>query len=135
MIPFLRMHLVLPFLQCLGGQAMLPRKRSFGGCILTPLRWLAAMKGLRGSAVDLFALHADRKLEKRLLHDYEALIAEILPNLCEGNYDKAVGLAGLVDQVRGFGPVKARAVAKVQDQQVVLLAEFLRAGSVLEDAA
>ena len=44
-----------------------PKKRAFGAWMLPVFRTLAKMKGLRGTAFDIFGYSADRKLERELI--------------------------------------------------------------------
>ena len=48
-----------------------PKKRAFGAWMLPVFRMLAKMKGLRGTAFDIFGHSADRKLERELIAGYE----------------------------------------------------------------
>ena len=49
-----------------------PRKSSFGPWMMKGFRLLAALKGLRGTPFDLFGYSAERRMERRLLAEYEA---------------------------------------------------------------
>ena len=69
---------------------------------------LAGLKRLRGTRLDPFGCTADRRQERRLIGDYEALIEEVLHGLRADNHATAVELASLPDRIRGFGPVKER---------------------------
>lgn len=85
-----------------------PRKRAFGGWMLWALRALAPFKFLRGTPFDPFAYSADRRLERRLIGEYEAFVARALGVLTRDNYETAVRVLSMPEQVRGFGPVKER---------------------------
>jgi indolepyruvate ferredoxin oxidoreductase len=111
------------------------RKRSFGPWMLTVLRVLARGKVLRGTPLDLFGYQAERRRERALIADYEAMIGALLPRLSRLNYDKAVQLASLPDQIRGFGHVKEKAMGEARARQTLLLAEFDNAKSVTEHSA
>jgi indolepyruvate ferredoxin oxidoreductase len=100
------------------------RKREFGPWMMTAFGVLARLKWLRGTALDPFARSEDRKLERRLIADYEALVAEILAGLSAENHATAVALAALPEQVRGYGHVKEGNVASVRKRQDELLAAF-----------
>src|SRR3546814_2794278 len=52
------------------------KKRAFGPWLLPAFRVLAKLKGLRGTPFDIFGYSAERKLERRLIADYEAVIGE-----------------------------------------------------------
>jgi indolepyruvate ferredoxin oxidoreductase len=99
-------------------------KRSFGPWMLGVLRILARGKVLRGTPLDLFGYQAERKRERALIADYEATIARVLSRLDRVNYDVAVQLAALPDQIRGFGHVKEKAMDDAKAKQSRLLAEL-----------
>ena len=48
---------------------------------------LPRLKGLRGTAFDIFGYTKERRTERQLIDDYEILIEEILANLCPANHD------------------------------------------------
>ncbi len=103
-----------------------PRKRAFGPWIERQWPRLAAMKRLRGTALDPFRHGADRRLERALIAQYERDMEEVA-RLAPGNLDAAVALAELPLQIRGFGPVKAANAEKAALRREELLAA-LRAG-------
>jgi indolepyruvate ferredoxin oxidoreductase len=78
------------------------------------------MKGLRGTAFDIFGQTADRKLERDLIVGYEKDVATVLGLLSPANLDTAIELLSLPDRIRGYGPVKEKAVhdAKVRYAQL-----------------
>ncbi len=120
----LELHLAPPILARVDPATGEPRKRAYGPWIFKLFRVLAKMKHLRGTALDVFAYTADRKLERQLLRDYEALVAELIEGLETANHGYAVELAGLPEHIRGYGHVKAAAVEKARARQAELLALF-----------
>jgi indolepyruvate ferredoxin oxidoreductase len=98
-----------------------PAKMTFGPWMLWGFKALAACKGLRGSPLDLFGRSAERRMERQLLADYEALIARLAAELTPANLGLAVSLASLPDDIRGFGPVRQASVAAVSARQTALL--------------
>ena len=112
-----------------------PRKRAFGPGILGLFRLLAALKPLRGTPVDPFGWTHERRMERALIRQYEADMAEVLDRLTPATLDAAVGLAELPLAIRGFGPVKAanaEAAAKRRDE---LLAVIRAGGAQVAQAA
>ncbi|MDH4612700.1 indolepyruvate ferredoxin oxidoreductase family protein [Pseudomonas sp. BN102] len=101
-----------------------PRKRRFGPWMLKAFGVLAGFKFLRGTAFDLFGYSAERKLERKLIGEYEATVELLLKELKPGNYATAVALVELPEQIRGYGPVKERALAKVREQERQLRARL-----------
>src|SRR3546814_9371455 len=59
------------------------KKRAFGPWLLPAFRVLAKLKGLRGTPFDIFGYSAERKAERRLIADYEAVIGEVLAKRSE----------------------------------------------------
>ncbi len=101
-----------------------PQKRRYGGWMRYGLRALAAMRGLRGTPFDPFASSADRKLDRRLLAEYEALIEHVIARLDGHNYGTAIELATLPEAIRGYGPVRGRYVEHAKRREAQLLARF-----------
>jgi indolepyruvate ferredoxin oxidoreductase len=104
-----------------------PRKMSFGPWMLPVFRALAKFKFLRGTLFDPFGYTAERRTERRLLHDYEKLIEELIAGLTPDNHHLAVGLAAIPEKIRGFGHVKARHLVAAKADEAALLDQF-RAG-------
>ena len=102
-----------------------PRKRQFGPWMLKAFGLLAKFKFLRGTALDLFGYSAERKLELQLIAEYEENLVYLLKALNADNYRSAVALAELPEQIRGYGHVKERSLAKVREQSEQLKARML----------
>jgi indolepyruvate ferredoxin oxidoreductase len=98
-------------------------------------RMLAKLKGLRGTAFDPFGYTAERRTERQLIADYEALLAEILAKLTPDNHHLAVGLAVIPEKIRGYGHVKARHLKAAKADEAVLLDQFRSGGAPLLKAA
>jgi len=107
-----------------------PRKRTFGPWIFPLFSMLARLKGLRGTRVDPFGWTAERRMERQLVTDYIALIERMLSSLAGHNYDTAVAIASLPEEVSGFGPVKEAKVAAARAKETELLASFERVADV-----
>ena len=122
-----RFHLAPPLLSVTGPDGR-PAKRSFGPWILKGFRILAKMKVLRGTPLDVFGYTAERRMERRLIREYEALILQILTQLTPENHDLVVELAELPLQIRGFGPVKHRNAEAAMTRQAELLAQLQGTG-------
>ncbi len=122
----LHFHLAPSFLTALlGGHRTAtgrPRKRRFGPWLLPVLRWLAALRGLRGTRLDPFAGSVERRLERALLKEYEQTIASVLAGLSAETYDLAVEVARLPESVRGFGMIKQEAAEAARRRREELLA-------------
>ena len=79
---------------------------------------------LRGTPFDPFGHSAERRAERRLIRDYEALIEEILGALDADRLAAALALAALPDEIRGFGTIKAAAIAQAEARKAALLERF-----------
>lgn len=117
-------HLAPPLIAPIDKVTGLPRKLSFGPWMMSAFRLLAKLKGLRGTAFDPFGYTAERRSERALIADYEALLAEIFERLTPDNHSIAVGLAALPEKIRGFGHVKARNIKVAKADEAALIAQF-----------
>jgi indolepyruvate ferredoxin oxidoreductase len=100
------------------------RKRRYGPWVMGAFRRLAPFKRLRGTAFDVFGYTSERKLERRLIRDYEAMIGDLLGGLTRDNHRVACELASLPQTIRGFGHVKANSVAQANAREAELLQAF-----------
>jgi len=100
------------------------QKRPYGAWIFQAFKLLAKLKALRGTAFDIFGHSEERKTERRLIGDYEATMASVIAALDAGNHALAVQIAALPEQIRGFGHVKEKNLAKVKEREANLLAAF-----------
>ena len=96
-------------------------KRAWGPWMFTAFKLLARLKGLRGTAFDLFGKTAERRMERQLIVDYFELIDELCQGLAADNLKQAIELAGLPEDIRGFGHVKEKRVAEVRARWQALL--------------
>ena len=100
------------------------RKRSYGRPMWWLMRVLARAKGLRGTPLDPFARLPERRLERALLAEYEAMLDEVLPALSIANYETACRLAELPDAIRGFDRLKWERAERARQEAARLLAVF-----------
>jgi indolepyruvate ferredoxin oxidoreductase len=101
-----------------------PKKMLFGPWMLSALRVLARFKWLRGTPLDPFGYSEERRTERRLIADYEALLEVMIAELTSANYGTAVALAAIPEKIRGFGPVKARHLATAMAEAAALREQF-----------
>ena len=120
----LNFHLAPPFLGDRDPETGHLRKRSFGPWMLSVFRILARLRPLRGTAFDIFGRSEERRIERRLIGEYEELIDEILVHLSPANHQLAIELAGLPAEIRGFGHVKQANLAQVKVREEALLGRF-----------
>jgi indolepyruvate ferredoxin oxidoreductase len=131
----LEFHLAPPLLARRDKTTGLPRKMSFGPWLLPAFRLLAKLKFLRGTAFDPFGRSIERRTERRLIADYEALLDNVLSSLTPENHHLAVGLAAIPEKIRGFGHVKQRNLAAAKADEAALLEQFTAGSPLLLKAA
>jgi indolepyruvate ferredoxin oxidoreductase len=120
----IRFNLAPPLLG--GGKDALgrPKKRAFGAWMMPAFRLLAKMRALRGTAFDIFSHSADRRLERDLIAGYEKDVAHILSVLSPVTLEAAIEILSLPDRIRGYGPVKEKAVADTKARYAQLAADL-----------
>ncbi|MBR1223151.1 indolepyruvate ferredoxin oxidoreductase family protein [Bradyrhizobium sp. U87765 SZCCT0131] len=89
-----------------------PRKRAFGPSTMRLFRVLAMLRGLRGTPLDIFGYSAERRMERDLITSYESDVDETLARLSPQTLATAIELLSLPDRIRGYGPVKDKAVTE-----------------------
>ena len=109
-------------------------KQPFGPAMLTGFRLLARLKGLRGTALDVFGRSEERRSERALIGEYRACIEELLAGLNAANHAAAVEVARIPEQIRGYGHVKARHLAAARQQWAALMANWRNGGAVRQAA-
>ncbi|NKD84981.1 indolepyruvate ferredoxin oxidoreductase family protein [Haematospirillum jordaniae] len=109
-------------------------KSAFGGWVLPVMRILARIRTIRGSCIDPFGYTAERKMQRQLITDFQALLSEIALNLDIENLDTAVKLASLPLTMRGYGHVLEDNVRKAYQKQDQLLTEFRTKRHAMEAA-
>jgi indolepyruvate ferredoxin oxidoreductase len=119
----LEFHLAPPLLAKKDAQGN-PVKTTFGPWMLKAFGLLAKMKGLRGGAFDIFGYSEERKMERKLISDYEQMIEDLVQRLGPQNYAVAVALAAIPEKIRGYGHVKERHIKEALAEQTALLTQF-----------
>jgi indolepyruvate ferredoxin oxidoreductase len=120
----LEFHLAPPLLARRDKETGEPRKMKFGRWMLPVFRLLAKGKRLRGTAWDVFGYTHERRLERQMIADYEALLDELIQRLSPATHATAVALSGLPMDIRGFGHIKERNYKVAKTREAVLLAEL-----------
>jgi len=116
----LEFHLAPPIMGRRGNDGK-PRKSSFGPWMMQGFRLLAAIKGLRGTAFDLFGYSAERRMERQLLAQYEADLELVGAALAPGKIEAAVALASVPALIRGYGHVRQASAEKAAGERARLL--------------
>jgi len=120
----LKLHLAPPLFSSRDAHNGEPVKTAYGAWILSAMNLLARFKFLRGTAFDPFGKTAERKMERRLIEEYEQTIEELLRGLSKKNHALAVEIARIPEQIRGYDLVKQKHVESAKSQKNELLNEF-----------
>jgi len=104
--------------------AKAPRKIRLGGWMWPVLQVLARGKRLRGTAFDPFGRTEERRLERRLIAEYEARIDELLAGLSAERHPVAVAIANVPGSIRGYGHVKLASLTIARARERELLSRF-----------
>jgi indolepyruvate ferredoxin oxidoreductase len=78
--------------------------------MLTSFKLLSKLKGLRGTAFDLFGRSAERQMERALIADYTRSMETVMRRLNAENMSTALEIARIPEQIKGFGHVKEKNV-------------------------
>ncbi|APH73821.1 indolepyruvate ferredoxin oxidoreductase family protein [Aquibium oceanicum] len=129
----LEFHLAPPIMGRTGSDGK-PRKSSFGPWMMSGFRLLSRLKGLRGTVLDPFGRSAERRMERRLLKQYEEDLALIGRKLSRDKLDAASALASVPSLIKGFGHVEAANAEKAEAERLRLLERLEKDPRVLEAA-
>ena len=99
-------------------------KQQFGPWMLKAFKVLAKLKGLRGTAFDIFGYSEERQTERALITQYQQTIQTLLPQLTPENLALAAQIAAIPEEIRGYGHVKERHLHKAKAHQQQLLEAF-----------
>lgn len=77
---------------------------------------LLKTKRLRGTRFDPFGKSEERKIERELITEYRGLLSTLTDGLSAETFDRAVEIADLADQIRGFDDVKLDNVRRYRQQ-------------------
>jgi indolepyruvate ferredoxin oxidoreductase len=114
-------HLAPPILGRKDPVTSQAKKTTFGPWMMRGFRVLAALKGLRGTALDIFGRSPERREERALIGEYEALCRELIAGLDSDNHALAISLSSLPEKIRGYGHVKAGNLATTREEWAKLL--------------
>ncbi|WP_022703510.1 indolepyruvate ferredoxin oxidoreductase family protein [Pseudorhodobacter ferrugineus] len=120
-------HLAPPFFPGRDAQGR-PKKRAFGPWVIPVFKLLARMKPLRGTALDPFGHTNERRMERRLIADYERDVMEVITSYTPAKLALAQEIAELPLTIRGFGPVKHANAEKAAAQRMALMANWRDGG-------
>ena len=90
--------------------------------MMKAFRLLAALKGLRGTALDVFGYTAERRMERRSARPLRGRSRPDRPLAGAGQIEAAAALASVPALIRGYGHVKQANVEKAAGERERLLA-------------
>jgi indolepyruvate ferredoxin oxidoreductase len=120
----LKFHLAPPLFASRDARTGHLIKQEFGAWMLPAFKALAKLRFLRGTAFDPFGYTKERKTERALIDEYEALVGELLAGLTAANHALAVKLAAVPDDIKGYGHVKDGHLEKARRKQAELLQQW-----------
>ncbi len=91
-----------------------PKKTRFGPVMGRGFALLSRLRRLRGTPLDVFGYGAHRRMERRLIADYVALVDRVLRALKAERVAEAEAVLRAHDQVRGYDVVKEASVKRVE---------------------
>jgi indolepyruvate ferredoxin oxidoreductase len=100
-------HLAPPLLAKRNAKGELT-KQKMSSSMLTVFQVLTKLKGLRGTALDVFGYTQERRSERALIAEYMQHIEDALGSLSLDTHAHAVKVAQVADNIKGFGHVKER---------------------------
>ena len=122
----LEFHLAPPTLAEQDPETGEPRKKTYGPWMLKAFGVLARLKGLRGTRFDPFGRTAERRMERKLIEDYEHTVGELLDGLTPDRHGLAVEIASIPEDMRGYGHIKESNVAAAKAREAQLMEAFRR---------
>jgi indolepyruvate ferredoxin oxidoreductase len=131
----LTFHLAPPLLARPDPRTGRPKKIKLGGWMRPVFKALSWGKALRGTPFDPFGRQHERREERRLIAEYEQTVETLIAGLTAANHPLAVRIAELPLRVRGYGPVKAQAIAAYEAERATLLAQFAAGEAAVAVAA
>jgi indolepyruvate ferredoxin oxidoreductase len=114
-----------PVLRAMG----MDRKLKLGPWFRPGFRTLRSMRRLRGTPADVFGVAKVRRVERRLIDEYRALVERSLELLTPQTHMTVAKIAALPDIVRGYEEIKLRNVERYRAEAERLEAELRSGGS------
>ncbi|WP_214324334.1 indolepyruvate ferredoxin oxidoreductase family protein [Nonomuraea sediminis] len=105
-----------PVLRALGMKRKIRLRRSAG----VLFRGLRAARGLRGTSLDVFGYAKVRRVERALIAEYRALVADALTRLEASTADTVTSIAELPELVRGYEDIKLARVEEFRTRAAAL---------------
>ena len=111
------------------------KKGEAGPWAMKAFRVLARLKFLRGTWLDPFRNSDERKLERRLIAEFEADVKDLTQRLTPASHSIAVRVADSYEAIRGYGHVKEASAAEAEKTRAQALNELKAGKAPVERAA
>ncbi len=111
------------------------KKGEAGPWAMRAFRAMARLKFLRGTWLDPFRLSDERKLERRLVAEFEADVKDLTQRLTPASHSTAVRVAESYEAIRGYGHVKEASAAEAEKTRAAALNELKAGKAPVEKAA
>ena len=111
------------------------KKGEAGPWAMKAFRVMARLKFLRGTWLDPFRNSDERKLERRLIAEFEADVADLTQRLSPASHPAAVRVVGSYGAIRGYGHVKEASAAEAAKARADALDELKAGKAPVEKAA
>lgn len=119
----LRFHLAPPLLAKKNAKGELV-KQTYGPWMMKAFGLLARLKGLRGTALDVFGYTEERRTERALIGEYMDIVEELISTLDAKRHALAVEIAQVPELIKGFGHVKDRNLRAARERWQTLLGQW-----------
>ncbi|MBT3703772.1 MAG: indolepyruvate ferredoxin oxidoreductase family protein [Alphaproteobacteria bacterium] len=120
----LRFHLAPPLIAKKDPNSGEARKSEYGAWVMSLFGILSKLKGLRGTALDIFGYSEERKSERALIVEYQSTLKDLASRMTGDTLELAIEVANLPEQIQGFGHVKERNLKSVTERRKSLLDAF-----------
>jgi len=101
-----------------------PKKFTFGPWVLQAFRILSRLKFLRGTRFDPFGYTSERRTERQLIEEFKSTVENIIDTLTPEHMAIAIQIVCAPREIRGFGPVKAAAIAAYWKRHAQLMSDL-----------
>jgi indolepyruvate ferredoxin oxidoreductase len=111
------------------------KKGEVGSWAMSAFRVMARLKFLRGTWLDPFRNSDERKLERRLIAEFETDVADLTERLTPASHPAAIRALGAYETIRGYGHVKQANAEEAAKARASALNELKAGRTPIEKAA
>ena len=109
-------------------------KREFGSTMFNMLKFAAKLKSLRHTPFNIFGYSAERKEDRAVLKQYQAVLQQIVDGLNEENRQVALEMVKVPEFIRGYGFVRTKNVDVAIGRWVSLDKQFKHPNRIIKVA-